>query len=478
MATEYGVTSTGFVRKRLDAILSDMTSRFEDKAGVKIDKASTSVLYMLFGIIGYELSDMWSQMQNTYNAMYPDTASGANLTNVAAIAAIKPISAEKTTLYATCYSAKDGTVIPISSQIQDSNQYTYSSTAAGTITATACSDIIFGLSSVTSGTIYSLSIDGTTQTYTATSTDTPTTVLTSLHSRFSFTDREFTLNNGVLKLTMTDQSKTMNVQVSNISITSIGSPIEFSCDTYGAIDPEIGSITTIITSVANWASVNNAVACDEGRSDETDTALRQRWASSVYNNRSSAMVESIQSAVYNNCDGVTSAKVFENATAAADTDGRPPHSIEVVVLGGESADICAQIWKKKPAGIATYGSVSEIVNDSQGINHTINFNRPTEVPIWLNAVITKNTEETWSNDSLTEIAAYLLAAGRALTMGDDVILQKFLAPIYTNLTGISNVTITATSGTTAGTYAASNISISARQIAVFDASRIGVTLSE
>ena len=60
MATEYGVTSTGFVRKRLDAILSDMTSRFEDKAGVKIDKASTSVLYMLFGVMGYELSDMWS----------------------------------------------------------------------------------------------------------------------------------------------------------------------------------------------------------------------------------------------------------------------------------------------------------------------------------------------------------------------------------------------------------------------------------
>ena len=79
MANEYGVTVEGFKRKRLPEIIEDMTQRFEDKMGVQVDRSSTSVLHHNLSVIGYELSDIWSALQGTYDAMYPNTATGYRL---------------------------------------------------------------------------------------------------------------------------------------------------------------------------------------------------------------------------------------------------------------------------------------------------------------------------------------------------------------------------------------------------------------
>jgi len=475
--TKYGVTDNGFVRKRLDAILSDMVSRFEDKMGVKISKTSTSVLYQLFGIVGYELSDIWSGMQDTYNSMYPNTSSGVSLTNTAALAAIHPIAAEKTQVYVTCIGS-EGTVIPEGQQLEDKSYYTYSADADTTITKTACSLIRMQLTSITTGVAYSISIDGATKTYTAASGDTASTVLAALYSQFSFTDRTFSLSNNILTIEMNDQSQTMNVETTEIQINSIGTPVKFLCDTYGSIDPEIGGITTIVNSITGLESVYNYCAADVGRANETDIELRQRWATAVYSEQSSSMAEAIQSAIYNNVNGVTAVKVFENTEDETDTYGRPPHCIEAVVEGGENENIAKQILAKKASGIKAYGSVSASVEDSQGISHTISFNRPTEVPVWIKAVITKNSEESWTSQNLTEIASYLLATGNALTMGEDVILQRFLGSIYSNLAGISYIELTATTGATAGVYGTGNIAIAPRELATFSAARIEVTLNE
>lgn len=473
--TEYGVTDEGFKRKRLAEILSDMTSRFEDKLGVTIKKDSSSVIYHNLSVIGYEIDNLWSGLQDTYNAMYPQSASGVSLTNSASLTAIRPISAEQTTVYLSCY-GDEGTVVPADTQVSI-NSYTYSLGSDTTISKSACCVAALTISSVVVGTVYSLTIDGTTKTYTAVSGDTIATVLTALSSQFSFTDRTFVLSNNILTITKNDQSEKMVIAFSNLVLSSVASPADFTCDTYGAIDPETGKTVTIITSVTGLNNVVSAVAATVGRATETDTELRQRWSNSVYK-KASAMVEAIQANVFENVDGVTSCIVYENSTDAVDSDGRLPHSIEVVAYGGEDALIAKQILTYKASGIDTNGTVSESVKDSQGISHTINFNRPTNVPIWIKAIVTKDSESTWSETNLATIAAQILSDGEALSVGNDVILQKFLKNIYANVTGVGYVAITGTTGVTPGTYSSDNIVISARQISSFDAARIEVTLNE
>lgn len=476
MATKYGVTQTGYVRKRLAEILEDMTSRFEDKLGVTVERTSTSAIYQMFAVIAYELADAHTAMQDTYNAMYPQSASGTSLTNAAALVAIKPIAAEQTTVICTC-TGTDGTEIPAGSQVQDTNSRMYTSTLDSYIQKSAASAIDITLQNVTVGTTYSITVDGTAKSYTAVSNDTASTVLTNIQSQFNFADRTFALTNSVLTISMTNRSATMSVSVNNLTISSVSSPIVFTCDTYGDIDPGIGNITTIITAVTGWTSVLNEIAAVTGRDDETDTELRQRWSQSVYK-KASAMIEAIQANVYENVSGVTACTVYENTSDVTDADGRPPHSIEVVVDGGADNAIASEIFKYKAAGIDTYGSINESVQDSQGINHTINFNRPITVPVWLKAVITKNSEVTWADDTLNTIKNLLLSAGEDYSVGQDVILQKFLGNIYSSTTGVGFVNLTAATGETAGTYSSGNITITPRQVATFDSSRIEVSLSE
>jgi uncharacterized phage protein gp47/JayE len=477
MATsEYGVTAEGFKRKRLAEIRSNILSRFADKTGVTIANGSNSVIGMLTDIHSYELSDIWSGLEGCYNAMYPNSANGVSLTNSAGLTAIRPISAEQTTVILACYGTA-GTTITEDAQIADSaTSVTYTADEDTEISMSTVCDCEIVAPTIVAGTIYSLTIDGTTKTYTAVSGNTKTIVLTALYSQFSFTDRILSLSNEVLSITMTDQSDTFTLSVSNLTVQKLGSPVNFTCDTYGSITPILGNLTTIITSITGWNSVNNAVNATIGRADETDTELRQRWSQSVYK-KASAMIEAIQANVYENVTGVTTCLVYENSTDTTDADGRLPHSIEVIVLGGEDTDIAKEIWTYKTAGIDTNGSISTEVADSQGVNHTIKFNRPTEVKVWLSITVTKNSEETWSENNATEIKELLLTYGDSLTVGQDVILQKMLGTIYSNTTGIGYVAITATTGDTAGTYTTDNISITARQLAVFDTTRIEVTVN-
>ena len=168
---------------------------------------------------------------------------------------------------------------------------------------------------------------------------------------------------------------------------------------------------------------------------------------------------------------------YENNTDEVDSDGRPPHSVEVVVDGGEDAAIAQEIWRLKAGGIDTYGSESALASDVKGMLHTIHFNRPDRIKIWLKVTVSKNPDRDLAPSAASDIAKALLAKGQAQTMGEDVVLQRYFAAVFQAAPGVGYISLTATSGDTAGTYRTDNIDISLRQIAAFDAARIEVNVS-
>lgn len=473
---DYGLTDKGFQPKRLADVIAGVNSRIADQLGIQIETSANSVFGQLIGVFSYEIADLWEQAGFVYNAMYPHTASGVSLDNAASLAGITPIAAEKTTVICTCYGTQ-GTQIPYGAQISsatDANILFNCIDSTAYIDANKACDVGVTIASVTSGIAYGVNIDGALYSYTANGTDTVASVLTQIAALFSFTDITATVNNDVLQITENDQENTFDITLSNTTFDYLGSPVKFECATAGAITPALGDLSQIVTVYAGWDSVSNNVAANTGRLAESDTALRQRWNGSLYA-RSVAMVDSIAAALLT-LNGVTVARVYENDSDSTDGDGRPPHSIEAVVAGGDADEIGAVIWQKKAAGIDTYGSQSVSVTDSQGYNHTINFNRPIPIYVWLDITITEYPEETLPPDASTVITEAVIAYGDSLTVGNDVILQRFMGAIYQAVNGVGYITITAATGIPAGAYSSNNISVDDRHTAEFDAARVTVTI--
>jgi hypothetical protein len=115
------------------------------------------------------------------------------------------------------------------------------------------------------------------------------------------------------------------------------------------------------------------------------------------------------------------------------------------------------------------------INDSQGFHHVINFNRPLVVDVYLNITVTEYPEEALPPNAQNLIVDAVLSYGNTLTVGNDVILQRFMGAIYSAVSGIGYISITAS--TDGVTYSTNNISIDSRHVSSFDATRIQVTIS-
>lgn len=474
--TKYGLTRDGFRRKRLPEIKTAIETRLADALGTEIQTSANSVIGQLIGVFAYEIADLWEAQEDTYKSMYPSTASGVSLSNAAGLAGISMIDAEKTSLVLTL-TGTEGTIIPNGAQVSSGDGVIFSCADVGKfITAERATRIgIIVPAPVTTGQAYSLNLNGTNHVYTAKANDTAAIVLSSLSGLIHVTGITTNVNNNVLTVSVDDKKTAMMVSVnSNLQIDAIASPFTFLCDTAGAIDPALHTVNQIITTYAGWKTADNETAANVGRDAESDISLRKRWSAAVYQ-QSRAMVESIQNGVYTNVDGVTSCLVYENTSDKADSDGRPPHSIEVVATGGTPQNIAKEIWQRKPAGIDTFGSISNVVFDSQGSQHTIKFNRPQGIKIWMRVVVGTNPDEIFPNAALQEIKDAVLAKGLQQNIGEDVILQRYFAAIFESTTGIGYINLTAATGETPGNYTSDNIVISPRQVAAFDASRIEVT---
>lgn len=474
----YGLTREGFKRKRLPEIIKSLNDRVSDKLGIQIHTGSNSVFGQIHGVYAYELADLWELAEDVYHAMYPSTAIGVSLSNAAGLAGIVPITAEYTTLNVTCY-GNPGTAIPYGSQVQaqsDASKVFTVIDANASIDADAANQAEVSVSTMPAeGTVYGLTIAGKQAKYTAKADDNETAVLVGVAAGIRISGVSISVTNGVLILATANRADTFAIAVNvGLTLDSVGALVRVQCSVTGAVNPVIGDVNQIITPVSGWDGVRNEIAASIGREAETDIALRQRWSSGLYA-RSSAMVEAVQAAIYQNVDGVTTVIVYENDSDTTDEAGRPPHSIEAVVEGGDPQDIATQIWGKRAAGIDTYGDQSFAIRDSQGVEHTMRFNRPEKVLVWMQIIVRENPDEEMAAAALQEIKEAVLSKGQTQAVGQDVILQRYFTEIFKATTGVGYIDINAAVGETAGTYSADNVAINPRQIAVLDAARIEVT---
>ncbi len=198
----------------------------------------------------------------------------------------------------------------------------------------------------------------------------------------------------------------------------------------------------VVTPVANLQGiVSNATPPVIGTNDESDAVLRARALLSTENGATN-ILESLYSALLQ-VAGVSRVRVYVNATNGT-VDGRPPHSYEVVIVGGADADIANAIWQNHPAGIEVFGTTTEVIVDSQGFNQSMEFTRPTLIPIIIDIVTSSTPEYPSTGDdemkqAILDYAAGLLVEGEQFGIGDDVLLSR----LYTALNSIPGHNVTA-----------------------------------
>lgn len=239
------------------------------------------------------------------------------------------------------------------------------------------------------------------------------------------------------------------------------------CQTAGPIQAVSGSLTTIVTPFSGWNSVTNALDAAPGQAEMTDAGLRAKRAAQLASSGNST-VDAIRAHILA-VPGVTSCNVFDNPTDTTDGNGLTPHSIKCLVQGGADADIEAAIWANNAAGTATLGSTSGTVIDSQGFSHTVHFQRPTAIPIYVTVELNKGSG--YAGDAAVKAA--VVAFGATFVTGQTVIANQFFGPVYA-VSGVAEIT-DLDIGTAPSPETDTDITIGIFQIATFDTSRVVVT---
>lgn len=194
------------------------------------------------------------------------------------------------------------------------------------------------------------------------------------------------------------------------------------------------------------------------------------------------VLTSICSQLINNVSNVESATGYENNTDDTDEEGRPPHSIEIIVDGGNEKEIAGIILDKKAAGIQTYGDVCVDVATEYGDSVPIRFNRPQYVYVWIKVTLDADQSHLPTNFANLTIDSIVSDADQ-LQAGDNLLSQTFNDGIYSAVGGVTYIDIKCAATTDrehipeAAEYTKVNVAVTSRQKAVVSDTRIEVVYS-
>ncbi len=479
---DYGVTDKGFVLKRMDTIIEEIHEDLTEGFGTDTRLHRPSFLDVLVTSFAGQIADLWETAQDSYYSKYPATATGVNLDNAVQYGGIRR-APNKQTIYQLHCTGDDGTYIREKATVATNTNPEIRLYAENEfeITRDSFNSVDIVVAAAQMG-VYSVTINGDQYSYSAQSGN-DADIINGLKSLITDTQYSVTVEEGnVLRIADTVKSRSNALVLSdNLTTNKVTTIAQFVTEDYGKITLPYGIVSKIINNIAGFDSVTNLLEPVYGRLAETDIELRQSYiAKSAL--RSNTMIDSIVSELLNNVDSVESASGYENDSDYTDERGLPPHSIEIVVEGGNDEAIANAILRRKAGGIQTYGSVVVDVPGNYGDSIPIRFNRPEYLYTWLKLVLYGDSGKLPTNYAQLTIQS-LLNDGATLKAGTSLLTQLLTEGIYDSVAGITYVDIyTAYSEDESyipsdGDYKHKNVIVTSRQKVLIDETRIKVMFS-
>lgn len=123
----------------------------------------------------------------------------------------------------------------------------------------------------------------------------------------------------------------------------------------GAISREANTVTAITPTPSGFVSMTNLREFSDGSDVESDNEYRIRAATTA-NTASAATRPAILARLLNTVEGVEKVKIFANNTDKTNAKGIPPYKFEVVVYGGSTEDISVALYETIALSNVTYGT--------------------------------------------------------------------------------------------------------------------------
>lgn len=237
------------------------------------------------------------------------------------------------------------------------------------------------------------------------------------------------------------------------------------CCTESGSDGNVSAaaINVIVNPDANVESVSGQSLVSAGRDEESDADLRARLKASI-TGAGSSNENAIRAALLR-VPTVRFADVIVNDGDTADSEGRPAHSFECYVLGGNDyeQEIAEAIFSKRPIGIQTVGSVSKTVIDTSGNSREIKFSYAPNVSIHVQ--IKLKTSTLYPDDGDSQIMANVSNYINGLGIGTSLVLTSLYSYIY-SVAGVTAVTSLKLSTDGGSTYTSDDVIVPAYSVAV------------
>lgn len=489
------LTAAGFQKRTLQEIRLDLEQGFRDLYGPEIDLRPEGRTGHLIGLLAKALADGWDGTAEIITSLDPSNAEGVFLDVVCALTGVFRIAAAKSRVLCACYAeaANDGLLIPAGRQVRRTRgALVFSLRTATTVSSSACRDLyIQAASPLIPGTEVTLTTSFGTFEVTVPGTSDPNMTTYQLladaiaASAWTGTATAYSGSAPPTGAQLPEDCLRLVDPAADFGLTSsatwaaslIGSVGDFEASVYGIETVDVGEISEISTPEPGWSAVYNLSVAVPGRLAETDAQLRVRREQLF--GTGNATERAILNAVYNRVDGVLSASIRSNRTMAADSDGRPPKSFEVVVQGGDATQIGQVIWDTEPAGIESYGNQTVTVTDTQGILQTVKYTIPVEAWLWVDLRYKKYGDEAFpaNGESLIREAVLEWAVGE-FTVGKDIFPDRVKVPVYKNVPGVGEIQVrvqVTAAGVSPTSYVSTPIEVGGRSVAVLTANRLMTT---
>lgn len=129
---DFGIVETGFNRKRYLDIRADLQSRARANFGENIITDTDKPLGKFIDLQAWALSELWEQLENTYNSIAIDTATGTALDRIVKYKGIRRRNETIATVNMTI-TGNSGTVVPLGFIVSKEDGTTYTNLQEGTI---------------------------------------------------------------------------------------------------------------------------------------------------------------------------------------------------------------------------------------------------------------------------------------------------------------------------------------------------------
>lgn len=258
--------------------------------------------------------------------------------------------------------------------------------------------------------------------------------------------------------------------------------VNATCLESGPKNPSANSIISIQTPIFGWSSATNGAATSVGTDADTDMQLhiKQERATSATSYR---QVDAIIAGIIG-VSGVKFARLYVNNTMTTDSRGIAAKTMAPVVVGGTDEDV-ANVLRLKAGSLDNFqGNLATpiVYTGELGDTQTIDFYRPTQIPIYISIDITVTDAITYPfnaedliKEAIVEYAQYDQQGTAGFPPGADVILSR----LYTPINSVQGFKVNSLEiGTTSGSLSTDDIEIDWNEIASFSTSNISITITE